>query len=76
MDENLLYSILSNLLSNAAKFSPPDSIIHITMESQADALTFQIQDEGIGIAEADLPSLYEPFIRGEMLRKVKGLVWG
>jgi signal transduction histidine kinase len=72
VDEKLLYSILSNLLSNAAKFSPPDSIIRITMNSQAEALTFQIQDQGIGIAEADISYFYEPFIRGKNVAGIKG----
>lgn len=72
VDEKILYSILSNLLSNAAKFSPPDSTIHVILNSQTEALTFQVQDQGIGITEADLPYLYEPFHRGKNVAGIKG----
>jgi signal transduction histidine kinase len=72
VDEKLLYSILSNLLSNAAKFSPPDSIIRITLNSQTEALIFQIQDQGVGILESDLPHLCEPFNRGKNVMGIKG----
>jgi signal transduction histidine kinase len=72
VDEKLLYSIFSNLLSNAAKFSPPDSSIRIALDSRADALTFEIQDQGIGITEAELPHLCEPFNRGKHVVGIKG----
>jgi signal transduction histidine kinase len=65
VDEKLLYSILSNLLTNAIKYSIPETPIHFTLHTNPNAVTFQIQDHGIGIAPEDQPHLYEPFQRGK-----------
>jgi len=45
VDENLLYSILNNLLSNAAKFSPQNSTIYFIVMSEADVFRFQVKVE-------------------------------
>jgi signal transduction histidine kinase len=72
VDEKLLYSVLSNLLANAIKFSPADSPVHFTLLCQPDAVTFQIQDSGIGIAPDDQPHLYSLFMRGKNARETVG----
>lgn len=72
VDQKLLYSILSNLLSNAIKYSPPDSTIEITFEGEPETITFNIKDEGIGIAIEDQQKLYDPFSRGNNARGILG----
>ncbi|NJN86719.1 MAG: histidine kinase [Leptolyngbyaceae cyanobacterium SL_7_1] len=72
VDEKLLYSILSNLLSNAAKFSPQNSTIYFTLSSQSDGIQFQVRDQGIGVLDGDRARLYEPFNRGKNVKETKG----
>jgi signal transduction histidine kinase len=64
-DEKLIYSALSNLLSNAMKYSPPQSRIRFMLSCELQEVIFQIQDEGIGIAPEDYQHLCEPFYRGK-----------
>lgn len=54
--------VLINILSNANKFSPPDAEIRIhCSRGENDALEIAIVDQGIGIPEADLGRVLEPF---------------
>ena len=72
MDARLMYSVLSNLLSNATKYSPPSSTITFTLTTAPEAIAFQVKDEGIGIDKSDLATLYNPFIRGKNAQKAAG----
>jgi len=72
VDEKLLYLILSNLLSNAIKYSPPESTIYFTFRGAPEIVTFEIQDQGIGIAVEDQQKLYDPFSRGSNVREFLG----
>jgi signal transduction histidine kinase len=72
LDEKLLYSILSNLLSNAIKYSVTESTVYLTLICEPDAVTFQIRDEGIGIALEEQQKLYDPFSRGKNAREIIG----
>jgi PAS domain S-box-containing protein len=74
MDENLLHLILSNLLNNAIKYSPDGGKIHFTYSHSADGYTviFQIQDQGIGIPEAEQPHLFESFFRASNTTLIPG----
>lgn len=57
--------ILSNLLENAAKYAPLDAAITLRVSRQGEVLLFAVEDEGVGIAEADRERIFEPFVRGE-----------
>jgi signal transduction histidine kinase len=72
LDEALLHHIFSNLLSNALKYSPADSLVALTLRTEPDTVIFQVHDEGSGIAAADQPHLYEPFQRGHNSGKTPG----
>ncbi|BAZ32850.1 Chase sensor signal transduction histidine kinase [Cylindrospermum sp. NIES-4074] len=72
LDEKLLYSILSNLLLNAIKYSFPDSHIYLALNSEPEATTFQVIDEGIGIPLAEQQKIYEPFYRGQNVENIVG----
>lgn len=72
-DESLLRHVFSNLLSNAAKYSPEESPVHLTVEKSAPGtLTFRIADKGIGIPAADLPRLFQPFQRAGNVGQISG----
>jgi signal transduction histidine kinase len=64
VDETLLRHILSNLLSNAAKYSPPGSEVLLRVENHVGELLIIVRDQGIGIPESDRSHLFEPFFRG------------
>ncbi|MBE9532981.1 MAG: HAMP domain-containing histidine kinase, partial [Proteobacteria bacterium] len=53
--------VITNLLSNAIKFSPKDSKITVTIFIELDELVFRIQDEGVGIPEGELESIFDAF---------------
>lgn len=72
IDERLVYSILSNLLSNALKYSPPESTVHLTLICEPNIVKFQVSDQGIGILPADQKMLYEPFRRGTNAAGISG----
>lgn len=62
-DEDRQVQVLTNLLSNAVKFSPDGSTIRVTIDSDADALSVSVRDEGVGISPEDQDELFRPFSR-------------
>jgi signal transduction histidine kinase len=72
LDEKLLYSILSNLLLNAIKYSSPGGKIYLFLNAQQDATIFQVIDEGIGISPEEQVRLYEPYYRSENVEGIVG----
>lgn len=63
-DPILLEQAIAIVLSNAMKYSPPERPIVVTARPVEAGLTISVRDEGIGIAEPDLPFLMQPFFRG------------
>ena len=72
LDERLLRSILSNLLTNAIRYTPEDRIIRLKLSKRQGQLIFQVQDEGIGITPEDRRHLFEPFHRGRNVSNIPG----
>lgn len=72
MDQKLLGHILRNLLTNAIKYSPNNSIIKFTLTYQEDQVVFEIKDQGIGIPQEDLPRLFESFHRAANVGNIPG----
>ncbi|WP_009631722.1 PAS domain-containing sensor histidine kinase [Synechocystis sp. PCC 7509] len=72
LDKKLLEPIITNLLSNATKYSPANSIVKLEV-TQIDAeIAFQVTDCGIGIPEGDFTQLFEPFYRCSNVGKLPG----
>jgi signal transduction histidine kinase len=69
-DASLLRRVLDNLLDNAAKFSEPDTQIELSARRSSDraSLLIDVRDHGIGIAEAELARVFEPFFRSDRSR--------
>ncbi|HEY9626227.1 MAG TPA: ATP-binding protein [Coleofasciculaceae cyanobacterium] len=72
INEAVLRHILTNLLSNAIKYSAPNSTVWLKLQCQAEAVTFQVQDEGIGIPPADQERLFESFYRASNVGSTPG----
>jgi signal transduction histidine kinase len=64
IDTDAFERILSNLLSNAAKFSPPGSQITVGVKHERDGAVICVDDEGPGVAEEDRPHVFRRFFRG------------
>jgi signal transduction histidine kinase len=62
-DAARLESVLENLISNAVKFSPPDSPIEIAVDGTAEGLTVAVRDRGRGLDGPELTQLFERFYR-------------
>lgn len=64
-DPRRLKQILVNLLSNAVKFTPADGAVslQVTTDTAQGTIAFTVSDTGIGIAEEDLPRLFQPFVQ-------------
>lgn len=72
MDEKLLWHVLSNLLSNAIKYSPSGCTIKFELVTDQKAAIFRIQDQGIGIPQADIPQLFNSFHRASNVGTISG----
>jgi two-component system phosphate regulon sensor histidine kinase PhoR len=62
-DEAEIHSALSNLVDNAAKYTPPEGSIEMRWWADADGAHFSVIDTGIGIPAEHLPRLTERFYR-------------
>ncbi len=71
-DAKFLRRILSNLLTNAVKYSPDGGKIRLSIEDQGENVVFTIRDEGLGIPEAHLKNLFEPFQRASNVGSIEG----
>ena len=75
-DERRLKQMLVNLLGNAVKFTPEGGKLGLEVRGDQDAnkVTFTIWDTGIGIKDADLPRLFQPFVQldGGLAREASG----
>jgi PAS domain S-box-containing protein len=72
LDRKLMRQIISNLVSNAIKYSPEGRVVRIGLQYADGELILKISDEGIGIPEADLPHLFEPFHRAANVGTISG----
>jgi len=72
VDRRLWQLILSNLVSNAAKYSLPGGVIRINLDCQTEQIVFRIQDEGIGIPEVDQQHLFDTFHRAQNVGRIPG----
>ena len=72
LDKKLMSSIMANLLSNAIKYSPQGGEVKVSLKFLTDQVEIQISDRGIGIPPDYLKQLFEPFHRGQNVRRIPG----
>lgn len=68
--------IIYNLVSNAVKYSPPDTAIKVAGRAEGESIIISVTDEGVGIKKEDLGKIFEPFERLENVINTKGLGLG
>jgi two-component system sensor histidine kinase KdpD len=76
LDAVLFEQVLFNLLDNAAKYSPPDTLISIRGWCDGDRAVLEVIDEGDGIPVGELESIFDKFYRvqkGDRVRPGTGL---
>lgn len=71
-DVRLLRQVASNLISNAIKYSPPHSMIFVSLTRQDDNYLFTVEDQGVGIEPEDQATLFEAFKRGSNVGNISG----
>jgi len=64
-DAELIRRALENVLRNAMRFSPTGGTITIAVGQDQDRAIITIADQGPGMTPAELPSVFEPFVRGQ-----------
>jgi len=62
-DRELLEYALYNLLTNAAKYSPPDTQIHVYSELRGTDVRLAVQDQGIGMDAKEIKNIFQKFYR-------------
>ncbi len=75
-DEKLLRHIITNVLSNAVKYSPDGSVIEFFVYKDEPRVFIVVRDPGIGIAEEDLQHVFEPFRRAKNVGEIQGTGFG
>lgn len=71
-NEELLYQVWLNLLDNAIKYSPPESLLTITLRKNNSGLEIAICDEGLGMSPEESQRIFEKFYQADTSRKTKG----
>lgn len=72
LDKTIARQILTNLVSNAVKYSPDGGIVRVSCHCQGNVLVLQIQDQGIGIPEDEQGKIFEPFYRANNTEHIVG----
>lgn len=65
MDGTLIEQVLINLLENAIKHSPDNSIIDVVVKKEGHEAAFEVIDNGVGIAQQNLPHVFDGYLLSE-----------
>ena len=85
LDEHRLHQVLENLIGNACKYTVAGEVrLGIALENEwapvgrnaTCLLRFSVEDSGIGIAEKDLPHIFDPFVRTSQAQFFQGVGLG
>jgi signal transduction histidine kinase len=71
-DSKLLAIVVTNLISNAIKYSPNGGEVKISIKERPGGIIVTVSDQGIGIDEKDLREIFQPFFRGKNIGNIKG----
>lgn len=72
LDYGLIYYVISELITNAVKFSPQGGGIELRASSQGSILAIEVSDSGIGIPEDEAEHIFQPFYRATNVGRITG----
>ncbi len=71
-DPHWLHQVITNLLTNALKFTPAGGHVTISTRQDGNEAVLQVTDTGAGIAAGDLPRIFDRFFRGQQAGQISG----
>jgi OmpR-family two-component system manganese-sensing sensor histidine kinase len=71
-DYSQLGRLLTNVIRNAWQYTPPGGQVWVRLKRQGETFTIEVQDTGVGIAETDLPRVFDRFFRVDPARGAGG----
>src|SRR5690606_10975253 len=71
-DEKALGLALSNLVHNAIKYSPENTVVYLNVRQDANKTTFEVIDSGVGIPEKDQKNIFQRYFRAENVLITQG----
>jgi heavy metal sensor kinase len=75
-DTRMIQRMLSNLLDNAIKYTPPGGWVNVSVSENDAQVVVSVKDTGCGISSSDLPHIFERFYRCDQSRSQAGIGLG
>lgn len=72
-DKHRIEQVITNLISNAIKYSPHADRIDLNLEDRENSVCVRVRDYGIGLSQADQKNLFERFYRASNSKGINGL---
>lgn len=76
MDISLMSRLLENLLSNAVRYGRENGYINVSLKERNGKTVLSVKDNGVGIAQEDIPKIWGRFYRAESSRSTDGFGLG
>jgi signal transduction histidine kinase len=76
IDKTIFKMVITNLVSNACKYSAVNSQVTITTNQQKNSILISIKDQGMGIPKKDQAFLFDPFYRASNVNQIIGIGLG
>jgi two-component system sensor histidine kinase BaeS len=71
-DERWMHQVVTNLLSNALKFTPAGGTVTISTREEGLSAVLEVEDTGVGIPPDELPRIFDRFWRGQAAARTSG----
>jgi two-component system sensor histidine kinase BaeS len=71
-DERWMHQVVTNLLSNALKFTPAGGTVTISTREEGPSAVLEVEDTGVGIPPDELPRIFDRFWRGQAAAQTSG----
>ncbi len=72
VDPDKMGRVVMNLLANACKFSPPSTVVHITVRPVSGGVSIEVADHGPGVAPDEQEAIFRRYERGRAGKGVRG----